>query len=291
MKPDGRSQLLAFFWKIPVLAAVYFVSKSASAALVTSMGLRFPEMPGHEWAPILDFLGGTVLVVCLVFLARGIGGTLNKRWLILLAFTFFSFVINNQIEAAVFTTFHEVPTMLLFFFFPSVVVTGVTVALVKASYDQNALESVFANRSLQSWWWRLLVAWFAFPVIYYFFGALIYPFVADVYAQQDSGLRVPAQVVVLGAAIVRSLLFLVGAIPILMNWKLSRRSLVLSLAATLAAMVGVAGMFENTWMPTQLKIVHSLEIIADSLVHAWVLVALLVPKQKVGQAGVAESIQ
>ena len=54
----------------------------------------------------------------------------------------------------------------------------------------------------------------------------------------------------------------------------------MSLAVALSAMVGVAGMFESTWMPKHLKIVHSLEIIADSLVHAWVLVALLVRKPK-----------
>jgi hypothetical protein len=64
---------------------------------------------------------------------------------------------------------------------------------------------------------------------------------------------------------------------------------VLSLAAALAAMVGVAGMFENTYSPTQMKIVHSIEIVADSLVHAWVLVALLVPKQKNGEHDTAES--
>jgi hypothetical protein len=174
--------------------------------------------------------------------------------------------------------------MLLFFILPCVVATGVTVALIKPPNDQDTLASGLANRPMKSWWWRLLLAWFAFPVIYYFFGALIYPLVADVYAQQDSGLQVPSQFVVLGAVSVRSLLFLVATIPILVNWRQSRRSLVLSLAATLAAMVGVAGMIESTWMPTQLSIVHSVEIIADSLVHAWVLVALLVPKQKVEQS-------
>ena len=274
---NHRSPLLSLLWKVPAIAAIYFAGKMVAAALVTNMGLHFPEMPGQTYDPILDFLSAVVLAGCFAFLARGLGGSLSKRWLILLAFTYVSFVINNQIEGVVFTTANEVPTMLLFFILPCVLATGVAVALIKPPDDQVALESVFADRPMKMWWWRWLLAWLSFPVIYYFFGALIYPLVADVYAQQDSGLQVPGQLVILGAVSVRSLLFLVTSIPILVNWKGSRRSLVLSLAAALAAMVGVAGLIESTWMPTQLRIVHSLEIIADSLVHAWVLVALLVP--------------
>ena len=84
---NHRSQLLSFFWKIPVIAAIYFFGKTIAAAMVTNMGLRFPEIPGHTWNPFFDFLGGLVLVVCLAFIARGIGGSLKKRWLILLTFT------------------------------------------------------------------------------------------------------------------------------------------------------------------------------------------------------------
>jgi len=278
-----NAPMKTLLWKIPLIAAVYYFAKTIAATLVMSIGLRFPEMPGHTWNPFLDFLGGLVLIVCLAILARGIGGSLKKRWLILLAFTYVSFVINNQIEAVVFTTSTEVPTMLLFFVLPCVIATGATALLIKGPEGEADLPSAFADRPASTWWWRLLLAWLAFPVIYYFFGALIYPLVADVYAQQDSGLQVPGQAVVLGAVSVRSLLFLGASIPILVNWRRSRRSLVLSLAAVLAAMVGVAGMIESTWMPTLLKVVHSSEIIADSLVHAWVLVALLVPKQKIEQ--------
>ena len=279
-----RSQLLSFFWKVPAIAAVFFACKMVSSALVTNMGLRFPEMPGQIYVPILDFLSAVVLAACLAFLARGIGGSLSKRWLILFAFTYVSYVVNNQIEGVVFTTNTEVPAMLLFFLFPCVLATGATILLIRSPESEIVLSSVFADRPIRYWWWRVMLAWLVFPVIYYFFGGLIYPLVADVYAQQDSGLQVPSQFVILGAVGIRSLFFLLASLPILVNWRRSRRSLVLSLAAALAAMVGVAGLIESTWMPTQLRIVHSVEIIADSLVHAWVLVILLVPKPKVEEA-------
>ena len=101
---------------------------------------------------------------------------------------------------------------------------------------------------------------------------------ADAYTSSEFGLRLPGPHVVVAAVSIRSLYFLCASIPILANWKGSRLGLILSLAVALACMVGVAGMFESTWMPLQMKLVHSVEIIADSLVHAWVLVALLAPR-------------
>jgi hypothetical protein len=273
-----RSRLIAFLWKVPAIAAVYFAGTIIGSAIITNLGLRFPEMPGQTYVPILSFLTALVLVATLAFLAWGLGGSVSKRWLILFVFLYVSFVVTNQIETVVYTIMNEVPTMLLFFTFPCVLATGATAFFIRSPEGGSALPSVFEDRPVTSWWWRLLLAWLAFPVIYHFFGALIYPFVAEVYTNQETGFRVPGPLVVLGAVSVRSLLFLVVSLPILVNWRRSRRSLVLSLAAALAAMVGVAGMFENTYSPTQMKLVHSIEIIADSLVHAWVMVVLLVPR-------------
>lgn len=283
----NRSQLVDFIWKVPVVAAVYFVGTLIGAAVVTTLGLQFPEMPGQTYVPILSFLTALVLAAVLAFLASGLVGSVSRRWLILFVFFYISFVVNNQIEAVLYTIMNEVPTMLLFFIFPCVLGTAATVLLIKEPQGGSVLPSVIANRPMKNWWWRLLLAWLAFPVIYYFFGALIYPLVADVYTSQETGFRLPGPLVTLGAVSVRSLLFLVASIPILLNWRRSRRSLILYLAAALAAMVGIAGMFENTHMPIHMKLVHGVEIIADSLVHAWVLVALLVAKAKPSSEGLS----
>jgi hypothetical protein len=289
MEHKGRqSSDLALLWKIPVIGAIYFVGILIAGAVVTKLGLPFPEVPGQTWIPILGFLTAVTLAVGIALLANGIAGTPFKRGSILVVFFYVSFVINNQIEAVVYSTTAEVPTMLLFFILPCLMASAAAVLLTRFAEERPALPTVFADRPITRWWWRVVLAWLAFPVIYYFFGALIYPLVADAYTSPDFGLRLPEPLVVIGAVSLRSLLFLAASIPILVNWHRSRRSLVLSLAAALAAMVGVAGMFESTWMPTQMKIVHSLEIIADSLVHAWVMVALLVEKPKAEQPELSE---
>jgi hypothetical protein len=276
----GMERQLSFVWKIPVIAVIYTIGKTIGWTLVTKAGMPFHEIPGHTYNHLLGFLSALVLAACIYLLAKEIGGLRSTRWLILVSFTYVSFVINNQIEGLAFTTTAEVPTMLLFFILPCAAATGAAAFLIRPSEGGSPLPTIFSEKPTSTWWWRLVIAWLAFPVIYYFFGAMIYPMVADVYAEPDSGLRVPSQVVVLGAVTIRSLLFLAATIPIIVKWQRSRRALVLSLAAAFTVMVGVAGLIESTWMPPALRIVHSLEIAADSLVHAWILVALLVPKPR-----------
>jgi hypothetical protein len=275
-----QSSNAALLWKVPAIAALYFVGILIAGALVTALGLPFPEVPGQTWIPILGYLTAVTLSLGIALLARGLAGTPFKRGWILLVFFYVAFVINNQIEAVVYTTNAEPLTMLLFFVLPCLMAAATAVFLIRSPDEGDVLPTVFADRPITKWWWRVVLAWIAFPFIYYFFGALIYPLVADAYTSPDFGLRVPGPLVVVGAVSLRSLLFLVVTIPILTNWRGSRRSLVLSLTVALAAIVGVAGMFESTWMPLRMKLVHGPEIIADSFVHAWVLVALLLSRKR-----------
>lgn len=271
-----QSQLLAFIWKIPVIAAVYFAGSNFAGWLCGRIGLQFPEFPGQEYRPVLSYLAALVLAFGVSLLARGIRGSIGSRWLLLFAFTYVSYCINNQIEGAVFSTESGFGSNLLYFLIPCALIAGAAVFLFKAPDEGSSLTTVFSDRPLSAWWRRFAVAWLAFPFIYYFFGAFAYPLVADGYQSGDFALEVPSQLLILGAVSFRSLLFLLASIPILSRWSRSRRSLVFSLGAALSAMVGVVAMIESSWLPTTMRWVHGVEITLDSLVHAWVLVALLV---------------
>ena len=278
---------IGWLWKIPLIAVAYSVAAMISGALIMAMGMEFPEFPELAYSPVRSLLAAVVFGAALYLLARGIRGSSVLRWFVLFAFTYISFCVNNQIEAAIFTTMGGFDTMLVFFIIPCALVAGAAALLVKPPDEATVLTTVFSDRPMSAWWWRATLAWLAFPVIYYFFGMLIYPFVADAYEGGELGLVVPSQSVILSAVTFRSLLFLLVTIPILTNWSRSRRSLMLALAAAFTAMVGVVGMIEAAWMTTTMHIVHGLEITADSIVHAWVLVTLLVPKSKVEQAGLS----
>lgn len=286
MSTQKRQPVLSWLWKIPLIATAYFLATLIAGALVTTLGLQFPEAPGQTYSPLRTFAASLVIAAAVALLARGVRGSTGFRWLVLFSFTYVAFCVNNQIEGAVFTTVGGQGTMLLFFVLPCAVIAGVAVHLFGPREGAAELTSVFADRSPVSWWWRAGLAWLAFPVIYYVFGTIIYPLVASNYESGDLGLTVPSQRLILGVVGLRSLLFLLAAVPIINSWSGSRRGLVLALGAALAAMVGVAGLIETSWLPTRMRIVHGLEITADSLAHAWVLVALLVPRPRnpTGQA-------
>jgi hypothetical protein len=282
-----ESEILAALWKIPVIAAIYFAGTVIGGALVNAVGLMMPVFPEQVYSPSRTYLASVVLSAAVYLLARGVRGTKAHRFLLLFAFTYVSFCVNNQIEGAIFTTVGGFSTMLLFFIVPCALVAGVAAWLVQSPASETMMITVFADRSMGSWLRRAALAWFAFPVIYYVFGAVIYPFVADGYEGGELALEVPSQATILGAVTLRSLLFLLVSIPIIIHWSRSRRTLILSLGAALTAMVGVVGLVESAWLPLHMRVVHGLEIAADSLVHAWVMVALLVPKRKEEQAAIS----
>ena len=281
METDPQQPLMkTLLWKIPFIAAVYFAGSIFSGWISGGLGLQFPEFPGQEYRPVLGYLAALVLAAGVSLLAQGLRGSTSFRWLVLFAFTYVSYCVNNQIEGAVFTTASGFGSNLLFFLIPCALIAVAAVILFAAPDEDPVLTTVFSDRPVSAWWWRAVIAWIAFPFIYYFFGAFAYPLVKDAYQSGDLALEVPSQSIILGAVFTRSLLFLLATIPILMHWSRSRKSLIFGLGAALAAMVGVAGLIESSWLPTTVRIVHGGEIILDSLVHAWVLVALLVPKPK-----------
>jgi hypothetical protein len=57
---------------------------------------------------------------------------------------------------------------------------------------------------------------------------------------------------------------------------LASGGLVLTLDLALFVLVGLLSMVQTYWFPWDLRPVHSLEILADSVVYAWVLGVLLV---------------
>jgi hypothetical protein len=281
MANEGKAiGLVGYARRIAVVAVAYFVATMVSGGIVTAVGMQFPQLPGQTYNPALGFIGSLLLAAALIALARWIRGSGAVRWLILTVFTYVSYGLNNQIEASVFTTLGGTGTMLIFWLIPCLVGCGAAILLVPAPTTAGPVRTVFAGHPLSRWWWRVVLAWLAFPVVYYLFGMLVSPVVIGAYRHGQSGLVLPAQHVVIAAVALRSLFFLAVTVPILRTWSGSRRGLVLTLGGAFFVMVGAVGLIVGTWMPATLRIAHGIEILLDSIVYAWVLVTLLVPGQR-----------
>jgi len=284
MSTEERQTAISWLWRIMVVALIYFVAILISGAVVTVTGLEWPTIaePASQTTNILlNLVSSFLIAACLALLAGGIRGSQFVRWLILAAFTYVTLGLNNQIEAAIFTTFGGTAAMLVFFVLPCLFGAAAAVWLFHPPQVEAPFETTIANYPTSAWWWRIPAAWLAFPIIYLFFGMLAAPLVVPVYQEQNFGLTLPGMGTILPVVLGRSALYLAVTIPILVNWSRSRRSLILSLGIAFFAMMGLIGLLTATFFPPILRIVHSIEILGDGLVYAWLLVALFIPKTRV----------
>jgi hypothetical protein len=110
---------------------------------------------------------------------------------------------------------------------------------------------------------------------------MVVPFTYEYYREELVGLTAPGWEQILPVLFVRSVLFLVASLPVLVAWHGSRRSLILALGFAMFVLVGALGLLEGYWLPLSVRVFHGLEIMADSMVYSWVLVVLLVGSRSI----------
>jgi hypothetical protein len=281
MSVTNGNSIASWIGKVAAIAAAYILGTIISGMVITAAGMpwpAFPNPPSQATNLILGVFSSILMAGCLALLASGIRASQLVRWLALAAFSYVIFGLNNQIEAAAFTTFGGTATMLVFFVVPCLLGAAAAVWLIRPTTSPEPRRSTAFAVPPSTWWWRIVLAWLAFPVIYLFFGMLVSPIVVPFYKDAGFGLTLPGWETILPVVLLRSALALAVTMPILLLWSRSRRSLFVSLAVAFFAMMGLIGLAATTFFPPTLRVVHSIEILADAVVYAWALVALFIPK-------------
>ncbi|HUS70020.1 MAG TPA: hypothetical protein VM075_04495 [Anaerolineae bacterium] len=281
MKPRT---VLSYLWKVPVCGLAFMAGTMLGSILAGWMGMQMPSIPqGTDPQTLILFqlLASPLLTLALAFLSRGLQGRFVERWLILSFLSWIAYGVNTLLEAAIFTTMGSAtPFTAVTMLGGSLACAALVAALFRPEDGGQGLSAnaraFFARRPAAQWAWRLLLAAVAFVPIYLFFGRLVVPFTYEYYRQELVGLTAPGWDQILPVLFVRSALFLAACLPVLLAWSKSRRSLALSLGFALFVLVGGMGLIGGYWMPVSIRLFHGLEILADSMVHAWVLVLLLV---------------
>ena len=283
MNNTSRNPVVSWIWKVPAITLAYFIGVMISGGVITASKMQWPAFPQsvdqtNEF--VISFFSSIIMAGCLALLARGMRGSHSARWLILTAFTSVTVGLNNPIDAAIFTTSGGTATMLIFFILPCAFGAAAAANLFRPEESDSSVENSITGQPASNWLWRVAVAWLAFPVIYIFFGMLAAPLVVPVYQTMDFGLTLPGFGTMIPVALVRSALYLAVTIPILVTWSRSRRSLLWSLAVAFFAMMGLIGLLSATFFTPVLRVTHTVEILGDAIVYAWLLVALFVPKAR-----------
>jgi hypothetical protein len=204
-----------------------------------------------------------------------------------------AYSLNNAIEGAIFSTMGAAGalTAVVVFLPASLLCAGAAAWLFPAQPEATSWAATarvfFASRSAGSWVWRLALAAVCFAPVYWFFGLLVTPFTLEYYREGMYGLQIPPLGVLVPVLLVRSALFMLACLPIIAGWLLPARSLFWRLGFALFVMVGFLNMLAATYMPLSVRLPHTLEILADSFVHAGLLVLLLAQRR----AGVARPLE
>ena len=265
--------------KILLSTLALAIATMLAGAIASALPLSPPiPLPGESPSLPSMLFGSLVLVVGLVPIASGLGGRFATRWLALGLMLYVATGVNTVIELIIFGTQGGHWYLLVFYFLCFVA----TAAALAWQYDSQQSAPQLPRLGTGQWLWRVAVAWLSFPVIYFLFGLCVAPFVIPIYQAGVIGLRIPRLDVIMRTQLLRSLLFLASSLPVILLWMGSRRRLILALGWAHTAMVGLYGLSQASFMPPVLRVLHSLEIAADSFVYALILVWLFFPRERMG---------
>ena len=275
--------VFVYLGKVLVCGAIFYVGMIGGAMLGGFMGLTAVVPAGIDAnsAGRAQALVAPLVGLAVALLASGMGGGHLLRGLALALFTYIVYGVNTVLEGTIILpSLGSWGLLLVMYLVASVGVSIAAVVLFPAErlVDWRAAVVHFWQARLHgAWLWRLPLAAVVFMPVYYFFGLLVIQVTGPYYQQNIGGLTAPTLEQLLPILFVRSVLFLLACLPILVLWRHSEWSLILRLGASLFILVGFAMLLVADWLPPVVRIAHSLEILADEFVYAWLLVKLLGP--------------
>ncbi len=281
-RASSDKHLLINLVKLLLCALAFSAGIIVGGMVASLLRLQAPATPaGMDMSAAMRdmLLESPILAFALALLARGLGGGFLTRAAFLSFLTWIAYTVNTQLEASIFTTMAGGFWFSIVTFGVPSLFCGAAVAFLfpprrEAKSLVSAAREFFGRRTTEAWVWRLAVAAVAFMPIYWFFGMLVVPFTGEYYRQNMYGLAMPSLDQILTILFIRSVLFLLACLPIVVLWQESERSLFFRLGFALFVLVGLLLMLAE-WMPLSVRLPHTIEILADEFVYAGVLVALL----------------
>jgi hypothetical protein len=274
-------------WRLLLAMVGFTIALGVGGSLLQSAGLEAPALPegtDQETLGAVFMAGSLLFALALAAVAVGLGGGFAIRALILFLLMWIAYAVNNVIEGATFTTFSAVatPSSMLYtalsLLLPSAAMAIITALLFRSGERAGPLRAapgrLFRMHGAVGLLGRLVLAILAFPAIYLIVGMAIAPLIRGYYESGAFELAMPGWGQLIPIQFLRSTLFLVASLPVILMWAGSRRRLFLTLGLALFVFVGGFSMAMAYWLGWQLRVVHGVEILVDEMAYAAVLVAL-----------------
>jgi len=270
--------------KILLLTVTLFAGLILSRLILYRLDFMPPRIPNQasESIAVYYLLSGSFLLSLGLFpLVRRIHGSILNRAGIIFLFFFTCFSVSVTIESSIYSSVQGYHLMIVTLIFPILlfsVISAVVSQTVKYHKKKPDIPSFFKSRPLIQWIWRSLLAIISFPIVYFLLGIIVSPFVADYYKDTIPGLVLPEPGLIILVQLVRSTLFLIVTLPVIIFWGGNMKECIIFLGLAHFVMVFLYDILMALEMPVQLIIIHGFEILFDSFIYAWIFVTLMFPK-------------
>jgi hypothetical protein len=275
-------------------AVASFIGLILGGMITPLLGLPTPGIPPQvEMSALMPRLFLTLVIIS-ILLGECFKGLYRHYWQRLLSIwlcNYLLYYLLNLLDGLLFSPLPNMSTGILSNIFPALFMAAVTAWLWKPGAgdapEDGVVRNYFASRKAGQWAWRLAVAWLVYPPIYYLMGRAVGPFVQHYYEDPSLGLGLtmpPSLEVLMGMQVLRGALFLIAVLPIIFPWRESQGGLWLWVGMVIFIQIAGQGIFQASWLPVGLRIPHSLELLADSLLQAGVYALLLYYPLKMSRA-------
>jgi hypothetical protein len=278
-------------------AAASFAGLILGGMITAILGLPTPGLPAHvEMNALMPRLFVTQVVIAIV-LGECFGGLYRRYWRRLVSIWVCNYLLSylvNTLDAMLFSPLPNMSTGIASNIFPALAMAAAIALLWRPGTVEAPTAGIVrdcsSSRKPADWAWRLVLAWLAYPPIYYLMGRAVDPFVHHYYQDPSLGLTLPPSLgVLLAMQVLRGVLFLLAVLPIIVAWRGLRRGLWLWVGAVIYVQVAGQILLQAYWLPVGLRLPHSLELLADSFLQAGVYALLLClpakPARSTGSAG------
>jgi hypothetical protein len=136
----------------------------------------------------------------------------------------------------------------------------------------------FSRRNASDWVWRLIAVALSWIIIYYVFGRMVAPWVMPYYNDPTSGFSLvyPSLIELLSLQSVRGFIYVGSLMPLMVAVKVDFHRAFLVIASLMFIGGGLAIFLIVETFPLVLRMFHSIDLAADSIVFGYVFSFLLI---------------
>jgi hypothetical protein len=269
----GKGLLAGIVWQVGTIIG---------ALVPTALGIPTPSVPPDVNVALLLPLGvlvGVPVAVTLGELAKRLHQPFWPRLVTLFWFMYLVYGLLQTLEQILFTenaslAYGAVSNLLS----AGAMALAVTWLWRPDPADRRlgaAARRWFGARSAGEWAWRLAVAALIYVPIYYGMGRIVSPVVGALYETEAAGLILPDPIDMVDMQYLRGVGYVLAALPIVILWRGSRRSLWLWIGGSIFMLIAATPILLAYWFPLAFRLAHAFELTVDSMAQAFLYAQLL----------------